>query len=464
MLERNIFENISPLDHRYSPGGEDFDLYPEFLSEKARIKYLAKVEAALVRVLSRRGLCTEEVADEVEKAAGEIIAEEVYEKEKVTKHDIRALVNCIQERVSREARPFVHFTATSYDIVDTANSLRYKEVTREFVVPCLLKLEQELMELALREKDTVQIGRTHGQHADPVTFGFMVAGYVSRMGNRIESIEKTSGQLKGKLSGAVGAYNASSLFFADPEEFEREFLTELGLEAAAHSTQIVEPEYLTDYIHSLVSCLGVLANFSDDMRHLQRTEIDEVSEYFTADQVGSSTMPHKRNPINYENVKSMWKEFMPRMITVYQDQISEHQRDLTNSASGRFVPEIIAGLLSVVNRLSKVCSRIRVNHANLEKNFNQSKEMIVAEPLYILLASYGHPDAHEKVRQLTLIAEKEGRVLRELINEDQELKPYLEQFNEKQRELLHNPEEYTGIAARKTEDIVSYWKKKLNLN
>ena len=461
MIRRSIFENISPLDHRYSLNEEDFLKYTRYLSEKARVKYQARVEAALVKVLAQRGICPERVSEEVSKAVSEIIAEEVYNEESRTKHDIRALVNCIQRKVSPEARPYVHFTTTSFDIVDTANSLRYKEVSSELIIPTLYKLEKLLMDIAVREKDTIQVARTHGQHAVPITLGFTFAGYVSRLGNRIRELKNKSSILVGKISGAVGAYNASHLFFDDPEEFEREVLAELGLQPSTHSTQIVEAEYITDFVHALVSCFGVLASISDDMRHLQRSEIAEIGEYFDREQVGSSTMPHKRNPINYENVKSLWKEFMPRMNTVYMDQLSEHQRDLTNSASSRFVPEIVVGLMEAVNRLIRVFKRIAVDYDSIKRNFEMNKEMIVAEPLYILLASYGHPDAHEAVRVMTLEAQQRGRYLRELVLEKEELKPYLALFSEKQKELLINPEKYTGIAVEKTVRIVDYWKKEL---
>ncbi len=463
MKSRNIFDNISPLDHRYSLRTEKYQQYQKYLSEEAKIKYQIKVEVALVKVLAEYEICSKQVAEEIEKKSSAINAQEVYEEEKKTKHNIRALVNCIQRRISPEARPFVHFTATSFDIVNTANMLRYKEISQEVLIPTLKKLEKVLMDIALREKNTVQVGRTHGQHAVPVTFGFTMAEYVSRLGNRIKKIQENTLALRGKISGAVGAYNASSLFFSDPQEFEKKVLAELGLEAGIHSTQIVEAEYITDYIHSLISCFSVLANFSDDMRHLQRSEIGETGEYFSEDQVGSSTMPHKRNPINYENVKSMWKQFMPRMITVYQDQISEHQRDLTNSASERFLPEVIVGLLLSTNRLLRVSKKMAVDYKNIEENFAQNKDFIVAEPLYILLASCGHPDAHEVVRKLTLRAEEENKTLRELINSVEELQPYLDKFTVKQKDLLVNPEKYTGIAAKKTEDVVNYWRQELAL-
>lgn len=463
MIRRNIFENISPLDHRYSLREEEFNKYSYYLSEKAKVRYQARVEEALVKVLARRGICSEKVAAEVSEAVSNIIPAEVYQEESRTKHNIRALVNCIQRKVSPESRPYVHFTTTSFDIVDTANSLRYKEVSKKLVLPVLLELEKLLIDISLREKDTIQVGRTHGQHAVPITFGFTIAEYVSRLGNRIKEIKEKSQLLVGKISGAVGAYNASHLFFEDPEGFEADVLEELGLGAATHSTQIVEPEFITDFIHSLVSCFGVLASLSDDMRHLQRSEIGEIGEYFDKDQVGSSTMPHKRNPINYENVKSLWKEFMPRMNTVYMDQLSEHQRDLTNSASSRFIPEIVVGLLAAARRLIRVFSKMAVDYENIKKNFDMNKEMIVAEPLYILLASSGHPDAHEAVRKMTLESQQTGKSLRELVVEKEELEPYWNKLNKKQREILVNPEKYIGISAVKTEKVVKYWRDLLEL-
>jgi len=442
---------------------EEFEEYSRYLSERAKIRYQSEVELALVKALAKNGICSDKVVQEVEQAISELSPEEVYAEEKKTRHNIRALVNCIQKRVSEDAKPYIHFTTTSFDIVDTANSLRYKETAEELIVPTLKKLEKVLMEIALREKDTVQVGRTHGQHAVPVTFGFAVAEYVSRFANKIQAVEESAKNLRGKISGAVGAYNASHLFFDKPEEFEADVLAEMGLKASTHSTQIVEPEYITDFVHSLISAFGVLASFSDDMRHLQRSEIGEVGEHFGKDQVGSSTMPHKRNPINYENVKSMWKAFMPHMVTVYQDQLSEHQRDLTNSASSRFIPEIIVGLLSSVNRLIRVCEKLVVDHENIKRNFEMNKEMIVAEPLYILLASYGHPDAHEAVRKMTLESQQTGETLRELIQKSDELKPYWDRLTDKQMELLINPEKYIGIASEKTEKVVEYWSEKLGI-
>ena len=460
----SIFDAISPLDYRYyGRNDEIFRKLQPYLSENAMIRYMAKVEAALTNTLAKKGVCSKKIAEEVEKACKKVTAEEVYLEEDKLKHNVRALANCIRSKVSNEAKPFVHFTATSHDIIATADAFRYKEFTNNVLIPKLAEFEKTLIDLALREKNTMQIGRTHGQHAVPITFGFAIAQYVSRLGSSIIKIKKSANNLRGKIAGAVGSYNASSLFFKNPEEFEEEVLQELSLKPSPISTQIPEAEFMVDYVNAVIESFGILANLADDMRHLQRSEISEVSEIFAKEQVGSSTMPQKRNPINFENVKSLWKEFMPRIITLYSDQISEHQRDLTNSASSRFIPEILAALYISIIRLNKTMKSLNVDKENLKKNFDMNKGLIVAEPLYILLAAYNHPDAHEIVRQLTLKAQAEKKPLQEIIKKEISLKPYLRKFNKEQLKIINNPKNYTGIASRKTKSVCGYWKKELKM-
>ncbi|MBI2076204.1 MAG: adenylosuccinate lyase [Candidatus Aenigmarchaeota archaeon] len=455
MMTVDIFDSISPLDYRYSRT-EIVRKLSKYLSENAKVKYQAMVECAAAKVLEKESLCPKAAAEEICAACQKISASEVYEEEEKTKHDIRALANCIRNRVSEAAKPFVHFGLTSYDVVNTADALRYKECAEAVIIPALLELEKTLISIARNEKNTLQIGRTHGQHAEPITFGFALAEYVDRIGNRIIELKKSADGLRGKISGAVGAYNSLSLFFGDPEEFEKEVLNELGLKPALHSKQIVEPEFVLDFLHHIVSCFGILANLSDDMRHLQRSEIAEVSEAFGEAQVGSSTMPHKRNPVSFENVKSLWKSTMPRLMTVYMDQISEHQRDLTNSASSRFIPEILAAFAITIERMNKTMAKLAVDKAGMARNFDKSKDAIIAEPLYLLLAFYSHPDAHEAVRKLS----SESNLL-ELAEKN--FPAYFKKFTPKQVDILKNPQKYTGLSEKKTEDVCSSWEKKLGI-
>lgn len=458
MRMRDQFDSLSPIDYRYWEKE-----VARYLSENGFTRYKLFVELALVRVLNRRGICSDEVVKEAEIACGQVTTAEVYEEEDRIRHDIRALVNCIRAKVSESAKPYIHMTATSYDIIDSANAARYKEVVEKVLVPSLMKLEEVLIDITLREAETVQVGRTHGQHAVPIMFGFALAGYVSRLGDSIEALKALAVKLPGKFSGAVGAYNASSLFFDDPESFEAEVLAELGLTPAEHSTQIVPPEALTRLLCEVTIAAGILANLSDDMRNLQRTEIGEVGEEFEAAQVGSSTMPQKRNPINFENAKSLWKIVMPRIITVFMDQISEHQRDLTNSASARTYGEVVAYVVSTAKRLTRTMRKLKVDRGNLLKNLEMTRGGIVAEPLQIILAALGHPDAHEKVRTLTLEAEREARPLEEVVIGDAEMKDYLEKMTPYQRQILSNPSLYTGRAAKKAKAVAERWKQKLAL-
>lgn len=458
MPQRDIYDSISPIDYRYYDPEVAF-----YLSENGFTRAKLTVEQALVKVLGDYGLCSGEIVAEVALACSQVTTEAVYQEEARIHHDIRALVNCIRSFLSDAAKPFVHQFATSSDIKDSANAWRYREVVQKILLPTLVKLEETLIKICLSDESGLpQIARTHGQKAVPVIFGFSIAPYISRLGGCIERLRGLS-DLPGKFSGAVGAYNASSLIFDDPEEFEKKVLAELGLKAVEISTQIVPPEDLTRLVCEVAITAGVLANLADDMRQLQRSEIDEVTEEFTEDQVGSSTMPQKRNPTGFENGKSCWKIVIPRVQTVFMDQISEHQRDGTNFASARTDSEIFAYAVVMAKRLIQEMVKLHVNAESLARNLEMSKGLVIAEPLYIILASLGHPDAHEKVRQMTLQAQVEKRSLEELLSEDSELSEYLEKMTPYQREILSNPTLYTGIAARKVVQVVVNWASRLNI-
>ncbi len=240
-------------------------------------------------------------------------------------------------------------------------------------------------------------------------------------------------------------------------------LTTLGLLAAEHSTQIVPPEPMIRLMCEMTVACGVMADLADDMRHLQRTETGEVGEAFGADQVGSSTMPQKRNPINFENAKSMWKIVASRAPLAFMDQLSEHQRDLTNSASARSYGEVFAYAAAIAKRLERTLKKLEVAPENLERNLRMQGELITAEPLYLLLASMGHPDAHEKVRRLTQAARASGRMFSSEIGLDKETRSYIDRMSPRQREFIFHPEKYVGIAAKKARTVAEAWKEQLDL-
>jgi len=457
-----IFRNISPLDHRYYLANRElYDRLSLYLSEEASVRYCIRAETALLGALIDQSQSLKRYRkhlNDLEDLHGKIVTEEIYEEESRTHHNIRALVNVLKRKVPEEIGHLVHLGATSADILDTATSMRMRDVVRIVLLPLMIEVETSLIDLALTEAETPQIGRTHGQHAVPTTCGYAFAEYVSRLGKSIERLAGKSQNLRGKLAGAVGAYNATSLIVADPEELEREFLAKLGLKASEHATQIVEPEYLLELLLEINIAFGIIANLADDLRNLQRSEISELRESFAKTQVGSSTMPQKRNPWNSEHVKSLWKAFAPRIVSMFMDQISEHQRDLSNSASSRFVADFISGFAAAANRMKKILDSLFVDREKMIANLHSGGDFIVSEALYILLALLGETDAHEILRQLTLDAEQRGISLLGSLRGWPEIYERLDEYlkqnkNMSLEQFCRETERYRGLAAAKTEAI-----------
>jgi adenylosuccinate lyase len=473
MEARAIFQNISPIDHRYSLSEKAlFDSLGAWISEEASIASNVKAEIALVMAhLKIRGGLTPALRAALAEAGTGVDPAEVYAEEEKTRHNIRALVNVLKTKVPPEIAPLIHLGATSVDILDTALAYRMRGAALEVILPLLQKLELLLCDFAEREAGTPQVGRTHGQHAVPITLGFALAEYVSRLGKSILEIRRLAGQLKGKLAGAVGAYNATGMIVEDPEELERLYLAELGLEPSEHSTQLVEPEYLLRLLLEYNVAFGIIANLADDLRNLQRSEIGELREGFAADQVGSSTMPQKRNPWNSEHVKSLWKAFMPRVATFFMDQISEHQRDLSNSASQRFVADYVAGFALAASRMASVIEGLGVDRERLLRNLRGADGGIpggiLAEPAYILLAESGVSGAHEVIRKITLAAERENSSFAAALAQEEEV---LSRIGAKMAELgliktpaealsfFEKPEQYNGLAVKKAKTIAQKYR------
>jgi adenylosuccinate lyase len=502
-MDRSIFRNLSPLDHRYYLANRElFDKLSDLLSEEAVIRSVVAVEAEYLRLLVRRlgvpakdsspGAAKDGAAGGIDAApraaaaGGEnraaaddaapgndalldairdiedrVTPDEVYEEEAKTHHNIRAVVNVMKRHVPAEIAPLVHLGATSVDMLDTAASIRYRDAVRGVILPLLIDLESALIDLAERHAETPQIGRTHGQHAVPTTFGFAVSEYVARLGSAIQQIDARSTALRGKLSGAIGGYNATSVVTADPVELEAELMDRLGLTPAEHATQMVPPEPLLRLLLEVNIAFGIIANLADDLRNLQRTEIAEVQESFAATQVGSSTMPQKRNPWNSEHVKSLWKAFAPRVQTFFMDQISEHQRDLTNSASGRFVAEYLAGFVAATERMRRVVGALHVDADRMRANIQHS-DASLAEAVYIALALAGETEAHEVIRRITLKADEAGSRFGDALQADeavwQSVSRVLSRRGIDAAELFADPTRYRGQAVGRSRAIAERYR------
>lgn len=466
IVRKRDFAQASPLGFRYL----NRDLSP-FTSEQAKIVYMALAEASIALKLYDRGLCPKKAMTQIVRACSQLKAAEVYLYEygdkkrgvKGLKHDVRSLVLAICMRISKIARPHVHAFATSYDIIDTANAARLRDALLDVIIPELVKVEGHLCRLAIQYADAVQVGRTHLQHASPVTFGLPMAGYAERLGRQIVKLRRDANNLIGKFSGPVGTHAPASLAVQDTLRFEREVLACMGLKPGRFSSQIVMPEDAVEVYHRLVVIAGILANLADDMRRLQSTEVAEIGEPSGVNEGASSIMPHKVNPITWENIKALFKEILGRMIPRYLDLISEHQRDLTNSASGRFAFEMVELLCTMVKSANRILPAVVVDTDRMTFNLGLTKDQIISDPLTTLLARLGHPDAHATTGRFSKAARKKlGTIFAEL-QADEELRPLLAKMTGKQFAILRHPEKYVGVAPQKARSIARRWQRILKI-
>jgi adenylosuccinate lyase len=439
---------IHPIDYRYL-----VKELTKYIGEEAYLNYKLRVEKAYANALAKLKICSPEVAREIGKAIEKVKLEEVRSEESKVKHEIVAMVNVLKEKVSPKAKPWVHLGLTSYDVVNTAQSLMLRDVTSKLILPDMISLERKLIELARRERGTLQMGRTHGQHAEPTTFGKEMAFFVDRWGRVIERVYRASKQLRGKISGAVGTKASLELLCDDPDSLEKLVMQELGLKRARITTQILPPEENANYFLQIILAFSTLADLANDMRQLQRNEIGEVWESFAKEQVGSSAMPQKRNPITWENIISQYRAVMPHAITCLLNIEGEHQRDLRDSASMRYlIAEVLDSFDYCVRRASKGIEKLEVDREAMLRNLSSNKNFWMAEPAYILLSLKGHPNAHSRIQNIAFKAIKEGKDFYQALKEDEE-------FSKLDIEKIKDAKHYLGKAKQMVNEITRYWEK-----
>lgn len=388
----------------------------------------------------------------------------------VTKHDIRALVRLIQEILPEPLRRWVHVPFTSYDPLETGRTLQYCRAYKTVINPLIKELIMAFVQLVRKNAPTLQAGRTHGQHALPITVGFWFATILNRIVYNAEQIDIFSSGLVGKITGAVGCNNAvEALGIAKKcgdNPFQYRVLQKLGLNPAPISTQILPPEPLAYFLFSIAMISAALGQFGRDGRNLMRSEIAEIGEPFAEGQVGSSTMAQKRNPINFENTEGMWLRTKNEFGKVLDSLISEHQRDLVNSSLYRDFPIILVNLVTQMNTLLRkdkkgetFLSRLTVNEANCRRNFQMSAGVILAEPIYIALQMAGYMgDAHELVNRKAMpMSQQHNQSLISsvwtLAAEDTELITALRRIPSEVMTLFERPENYTGNASKQATAI-----------
>jgi len=462
-MRSDEYDNLAAVDIRYFR-----EKFIPYISENAFTAYKLKVELAGLKVQAKYNLCPATAVREMEEAIEQVTTAAVYKEEKeVTKHDIVALVHIVRSFMSPEAAPFVHRFATSYDIIDSARAMMYRDFIGEVLVPDLLKFQKVLIGVARREAATPQIGRTHLQHAVPITFGYSMAEFISRMGNCIKTIQYLVNQLHGKFSGPVGAYNAGVLLLdkhdIDPIQFESEVLAELGLTAGEYAKQIVMPEPVARLLMEVAILSGAFVNLAQNMRYLQAPEINEVMENFDPGQAGSSAMPFKKNPIASENTISMFKIISPRIITVLLDLVSDLQRDLTNSASSRTYFELLAYLDYTVVRMTNAMEKLYVNREAMARNMLLTKGTYAAEPLQNAMAMMGCTNAYELTQALSDTVKYTGRRFQDLMLEDETVVSYFNRLDSDQRRALMDETAYSGLSQPITLRICDEWERRLGL-
>jgi len=439
---------VHPIDYRY--GSEEMRRIWE---EENKLQKILDVEAALARAHAEVGNIPEESARVISEKANVryVKPERVKEIEAEIHHDIMAVVKVLSE-VCGEHGKYVHLGATSNDIIDTANALLIKE-SLEIVLKDLRELRTILKKLAKEHKYTVCIGRTHGQHAVPTTYGMKFAIWLDEIQRQIDRIEQAKDRLLvGQMSGAVGTMAS---FGEKGMEIQHLVMKDLGLKPARISNQIIQRDIYAELIMILALIASTLDKIALEIRNLQRTEILEVSEPFGKKQVGSSTMPHKRNPIRSEKICGLARIIYSNVIPALLNNPLWHERDLTNSSVERVIlPETFMLLDEMLKNMKKVLSGLEFFPGNIKRNLYLTNNLIMAEPLMLKLTEkgMGRQEAHEIVRQIAMKAFYEKRDLIEVARENEVVREYLgeEDFEELK------PESYIGLAPQIVDDVIQY--------
>lgn len=432
---------IHPIDNRY--GSVEMR---KIFDEEERLNKMLLVEGAIAKAHSQLGHIPKEAGEEIYKKANTnyVSLERMKEIENEINHDIMALVLSLSEQCGEHGK-YVHLGATSNDINDSATALQFVEAFK-IIFSDLLKLEIILMDLSKKYRDTVCVGRTHGQHAIPTTYGMKFAIYLDEIRRSIDRLEFSYSNVCGKISGAVGTMAS----YKDGPEMQKKVGEILGIKMAKISNQVVSRDIYADVMFSIASLASTLDKIALEIRNLQRTEIMEIAEGFGKKQVGSSTMPNKKNPVTCEKICGLARVIYSNVFPALMNNPLWHERDLTNSSCERVIhPESFILIDEMLKGMIKVLSTLVFNEANVKKNLGLTGYSNLAEVLMLKLVEkgMGRQDAHETMRVVSM---KDGLFID---NVKQESK-ITDLLSNSEIDAALNPENYIGYAKQIVDDVI----------
>ena len=389
-------------------------------TEENQFKAWLEVELAACRAWSKMGVIPSEDVDKLyDKASFDI--ERIKEIEAETRHDVVAFTRAVSETLGDEKK-WVHYGLTSTDVVDTANGYRLKQAN-ELLKAGLVRFTDALAEKAREHKLTVMMGRTHGVHAEPTTFGLKCALWYAEMKRNLERFNAAAADVEfGKLSGAVGT------FAHIPPEVERLTCEKLGISAAPVSTQTLQRDRHAFYMATIALIGSTLEKIAVEIRHLQRTELREAEEFFRKGQKGSSAMPHKRNPISSENITGCARVLRGYMISSFENVPLWHERDISHSSVERIIlPDATILLDYMLNRFAGVIENLMVYPENMLENMEKTHGLVFSQRLLLMLIEKGlsREKAYDTVQPLAMKAWEEKRTFRDLVESDHTIKENL---------------------------------------
>jgi adenylosuccinate lyase len=386
-------------------------------SDEGKLARWLDVELAALEGWAEVGVVPPESVAEVAAKAEPPSPERVAEIEDLTHHDVAAFVDAVSEELGAEGRWF-HYGLTSSDVVDTALALQIRDAGA-LILAGLERAFAAVVARAEEHRETLQIGRTHGIHAEPTTFGLKLAGWAFELDRDRTRLERAlEGIRVGKLSGAVGTYSAT-----DPE-VERVACERLGLEPAPVSTQILQRDRHAELLSTLALVAASLEKFALEIRHLARTEVAEVQEPFGEGQKGSSAMPHKRNPVVAERISGLARVVRAAAAVGLENVALWHERDISHSSAERVVvPDAFLALDYMLDRFAWLAEGLIVRPERMRRNLDASHGLFFSQRLLLALVESGltRDEAYRLVQRHALRAWDEEQDFRELVRADREL-------------------------------------------